>query len=249
VAGDLTGDGRDDLLVAIPEEGQVLLVRGRSDGLLTAPPASDVYQVTARTDPAYTFPPPVASIDVADVDGNESIDVVAGFDGFDQSVQVVAVLTNDGHGALTKATTVPVAHPRELLLVPLGGDDDPDLVVVSTFASTDSLSVVPGAAESGFGPAVTRDLAGAHGLAAGDFNQDGAADVVVGRGSGQPPVRPPQILPGRPDAPTLGQPVTVPAPFSTVPLARVAVADLDRDGHDDVIVEPASSAITSPTAR
>src|SRR4051794_33281958 len=75
--GDLTGDERDDLVIALPGPGEVALLRGRQDGVLTGPSPSDVYDVA---DPdAVVNHPPGSSIDVGDVDSNGSFDVVAAF--------------------------------------------------------------------------------------------------------------------------------------------------------------------------
>jgi hypothetical protein len=87
------------------------------------------------------------------------------------------VLLNDGHGALTpSAAAVTIPNVNELELVRLAGDDDPDLVVLSTY----TLTVLPGAAGAGFGSPVTYPL-GAEGtaLASGDVNGDGRLDLAV----------------------------------------------------------------------
>ncbi len=241
---DLNGDGREDLVVAIPENGQVLVIRGRADGTLTAPAPSDIYTVADPTDPRFAYPPPTAVLALGDVDGNGSTDVVAGFSGSSQTVPI-AVLANDGHAALTKAATVPVLAPRALLLTRLGGDDDLDLVVAEGLVAPDEahIVVVPGATGAGFGTPMTPSDAGrgsAIGLADGDFNQDGATDVVVGRAPSAPDrITGPAILPGRADAPELGAHVDLSASGVRGELGRVATGDIDRDGREDIATDDA----------
>ena len=95
-----------------------------------------------------------------------------------------------------------------------------------------------GAAGATFGSPTAYDAgsgAAVH-LADGDFDHNGAADVVVGRltpsGGYNPP---PAVLPGGVSGPTLGAPVPIgAAPFDAG--AAVETADVNRDGRDDVVV-------------
>src|SRR5205823_745760 len=102
-AGDLDGDGRDELLAALGESGKLVVFRGRATGGLGTP---EVY-VLRSPDGARG-----GGVAVADVDGDGDLDVVAAFG------EGATVLLNDGHGSLTpSAGAVPIPKVGKLLLV------------------------------------------------------------------------------------------------------------------------------------
>jgi FG-GAP-like repeat/FG-GAP repeat len=245
--GDLTGDNRDDIVLAISDAGKVALVRGRSDGVLSAPADADVYSVTAGDD--SSAPHPTTSIDVGDVNGDGSLDVVAAFKGtMAFTASPVVVMTNNGSGTLTSATSVMLDKPQKVLLVELGGDHDPDLVVAQGKAGWEppppgevahgQLAVAAGGSQATFGTPALIDTGegAAQDIAAGDFNQDGVADIVVGRGDYGTPALVPRLFPGAANAPAFGSPVDLAS--SVVPWDvewQVGATDADRDGRDDVV--------------
>ena len=161
-AGDLDGDGRDELLATLGESGTLAVFSGRASGGLGAP---DVYPLRSPVGTRGT------GVAVADVDGDGDLDVLAAFG------ESATVLLNDGHGTLTPgAAAVTIPNVGKLLLVKLGGDDDPDLVVLSPW----TVSVLPGAAGAGFGSPVDYPLAAdGTAIASGDVNGDGRPDIAV----------------------------------------------------------------------
>ena len=246
-AADLTGDGQDDLVVVIAGGGQVAVLRGRQDGVLTTPSSSDIYNV-ADPDGSY-IPGPGASVDVGDLNGDGSLDVVAAFRPADAgTVGTIVPLVNDGHGALTPAAAVPVADPEQVRLVTLGGDNDPDLVVAQgngggivspTPPRPGKLLVLPGGTGATFGSPtpVSTGFGKAVSVAAGDVNGDGAQDIAVGLSVQTYEGLSPQLLLGDPGTPALGAPIDVlprwPDPIGT----GVEIGDLDRDGLNDVTID------------
>ena len=162
-AGDLDGDGRDELIATTGERGSLVIFKGRASGGLGTP---EVLSLRAWADSRRTL------LGVADLDGDGDLDVVAAYG------ESATVLVNDGDGALTPsagAVTLP-SYLSELKLVKLAGDADPDLVVIGGYA----LTVLPGAAGAGFGTPVNHpiDAQGAA-LAASDVNRDGRPDLSV----------------------------------------------------------------------
>ena len=127
-ADDVTGDGRDDIVVGIADAGSVAIVRGRADGVLAGPAAADVYAL--RPAEGSFIPRPSVSLTTGDVDQNGSPDVMAGFQSVMLGQSSIEVLVNDGHGGFSSGGSLaqPTA-PQEVLLTPLGGDTDLDLVV------------------------------------------------------------------------------------------------------------------------
>jgi hypothetical protein len=122
--GDLTGDGLDDVAVAIADAGSLAVVRGRPDGALTAPAAADVYALRA---PDGSFiPRPAVSLALGDIDENGSLDVVLGYVSTMLGASTIEVVKNDGHGALSSAASLPSGNPEHVSLAALGGDGDLD---------------------------------------------------------------------------------------------------------------------------
>ena len=157
-AADLDGDGRDELLATLGDSGTLLVFAGGELGAPAVHALRDEQPVRAT------------AVDTGDVDGDGDVDVVAAFG------TSATVLVNDG-GTLTPAAgAVTIPTPYDLELVALGGDDDPDLVVLSGF----TLAVLNGADAAGFGPPVSHEL-GDEGaaLATGDVDGDGRTDVAV----------------------------------------------------------------------
>ena len=242
VAGDLTGDGRDDLVALLATSAKVALIRGRADGTLQAPPAADVQAVGLA--PTYAFSER-APVGLADLDGDDDLDVVATVP-FHQGGATpseppldahVTILVNDGEGALTaQPTTLPVDNGLEdILLVTLAGDEDPDLVIArGDQPSATALQVFPGAAGATFG-APADAAAGAHAteLDSGDFDDDGRADLVVAHADriGRPS-QSGSVVPGTAAPASLGTPITVPDLAGD----HIVAGDLDRDGRDDLYV-------------
>jgi len=236
---DMTGDGRDDLVVTFAKDASMALLRGRADGVLTAPAAADSYSIGTSA----TYWPPTA-VNVADIDGDDDLDVAAAL-GVDADTYIppntdengtVTVFLNDGDGDLTPTgQALSVNAPADLLLVPLAGDNDPELIVSqSNRAAESSVKLFPGSTGGSFGAGVqlaAGKTAGA--LDWADFNEDDRPDLVVAHGTqvggAESPV---SVLPGAAAAAALGARIDVQGANGT----QVAAADLDRDGHDDLYV-------------
>ena len=241
LAADVTGDGYEDLLAIAGHDPSLMLIRGRADGVLAAPAAVDVHGIG---DPGLLASGAPSAVDVADLDGDGDLDVVAavgspsdaGTPANTLETGTAWIFVNDGSGGLAaSATTLAVNAPRDVLLVALSGDDDPDLVVAQANreAST-TLKIFPGGTGATFGaPAYAPAGAPATELDWGDFNDDARVDLVVAHGPvGNHALQPASVLPGISAPATLGAAVSAPAADGT----HVIGADLDRDGRDDLYV-------------
>ncbi|MCA1686996.1 MAG: VCBS repeat-containing protein, partial [Planctomycetia bacterium] len=234
VAGDLTGDGRDDLVAAFGQSASVVLIRGRADGGLAPVTAGDIH---AMGTPTISNAIPT-SIDIADLNGDGHPDVAAGMgvDG-DSSTPAntlenghVTIFLNDGTGGLTASpVTLPVNAPGDLLLLPLSGSGRPDLIVAQRNSpGATAVKIFRGGSGASFGPATYAPSgAQATGLDWGDFNEDGRPDLVVMHGAaGTLAAQPASVLPGSAGPAGVGAAITVPAADG----GQIVVADLDRDG-------------------
>jgi FG-GAP-like repeat/FG-GAP repeat len=129
-----------------------------------------------------------------------------------------------------------VNSPVHVLLLPLAGDSDPDLIVaqynkpaaqgLKVFAGGPGATFgAPSTCSSGAGPPASLDW--------GDFNQDGRIDLAVGHPFAAYPnhIAPVDVLAGGAAASLLAA-----APVAGSAGTSLAVGDLDRDGRDDLYV-------------
>ncbi|WP_459864635.1 FG-GAP repeat domain-containing protein [Endothiovibrio diazotrophicus] len=224
--GEFTGDGHPDLLVASwgsPGHG-VALLAGDGSGGFAAPSL-----VSAEF---------LGRIEVADCDGDGRLDLVAGR----------GVMLGDGAGGF--ATLSPLLlSPREgyqaemlrHLPVDLNGDGYPDLASISRLY--DSVSVILNRAAVDlppFSPTAYPIDGTALAMAGGDLNGDGVTDLVVGHqgtdGAEDAAGSVTLLLSDGSGGFTSGGPLTV----GNQPQG-VALADLDRDGHLDLVTANAGS--------
>jgi FG-GAP-like repeat len=218
---DLNGDGRLDLVVANAEGGDVTVLLGNGKGAFVAAAGSPF--------PAGKSPNDIA---IADFDGDGKPDLAFA----NHDTPYVTVLIGDGRGAFRPAPASPVTvqsrpHPHGIAAADFDGDGHVDFAVESW--ANDQVEVVFGIGGGRFrtpGRLFGVGKMPYQKLRAGDVNGDGAPDIVttnfeggnvtvlLGDGKG-----------GFRDAPGSPFPAGA-APFS------VALADVDKDGHLDLVV-------------
>lgn len=173
-AGDLDGDGDDDLLVEP-------WMYGYSPAKLTAMlggPGGSLTQVdSARGVRADAFT-------LADLDGDDSLDLVA--DARDSSVSCacLAVVLGNGDGTFSSSISRPIsmgaAHPA---IADFTGDGIAD--ITSAEQGMRRISLLPGHGDGTFADAIREDAFSGFpsAVVGGDFNEDGKVDIAVTRGS------------------------------------------------------------------
>ena len=205
---------------------------GRTDIAVVNPPTDDVSVRFAKADGTFA-----AEIRIAV--GNEPKAIVAGdFNGDglgDLAVassrdNAVAILIGRG-GSFAPVSSMPVqGQPSSLLVADVNNDGHPDLVVGTGGilpALNDSVALLLGRGDGTFEPERRIATQGAvNGLASGDFNGDGRADLAV---SLSPFVVVMFIGDGA------GGFTQTAAPSLLLPLGALAIGDLTGDGRPDLI--------------
>jgi hypothetical protein len=213
------------------------------------------------------FPPNALSVGggrprLADIDGDDDLDLLETVTDFTQPNRVVPALRrNDGTGAFG---AIELVRPMPLGVVAgfgafdADGDGDVDLVASGGFDAERLLAVFPNDGTGAFGPAATYPLgyssqeATSGSLEAGDLDADGDVDLVISdlrrtQPPGEPSVTRTIALVALNDGDggfaATGGPIDVARPGLLAPLDP-ALADLDEDGDLDLAVGGSGSITT-----
>ena len=214
-AGDVNGDGRDDL--AVTTRSQVELFTQTANGTMAS---AGVLAVEAE------------KVRVADVTSDGRADVVVL--GWDRDAVSVYAQTPGGTLAAPTSYNVPLSGYNDLEVADVDGDGDNDIVAMSgqLYATPDLTVLIQGpggmAVRSYFLPG---DTVNASGVGVGDVDGDGLGEVVVSHGGNSPSSKVTVFEAAADGSLSVGATVGVydiPEP--------VEVADFDRDGFDDVAV-------------
>lgn len=226
-AGDVTGDGVDDLVVA--NGTGVKLYRSNGTGALL------LFSTLSTT--------PSADAKLADFDGDRLLDLVV----LNRTDKQLLFFRGTGSGLAAVSGSVPMAAaPRELAIADTNADGTPDILVPTFDAGFQRVQVIRSVATAPLGSIPvfssftfnttlpTPNSAGA--LAVGHMNADGLVDFTTGAygytgGLG--------LAQYQPDAFT-----SLSTPTAT-PGDSMLLADLDGDGQDDLAsVSRTGSAVT-----
>jgi len=215
--GDITGDGRADVVVGASSLGLQIFAQ-LDDGTLGSPTLIET--------------PDSLRVRVGNLGGGAGLDVV----GIGWGTNTASVFLNDGTGHLAAPVVYPVGHGGydDLEVGDVSGDGLDDFVVMSGQAyAIPNVSVLPQLAGGGFGSAAEYRVSGqvnTSGIGIGDVTLDGRTDVVASYGGNQPSARLAVF------AQTTGGLLASPMAYMSYDIPEpVEVADLDGDGRADVI--------------
>jgi hypothetical protein len=222
--GDFNGDGKLDLVISMPDAGEIQVLLGNGDGSFT--PLAPI-----------SVPNGVFKVGTGDFNGDGKIDLVV-------TAYEVTVLLGNGDGTFTAKPSIPITGGAASTVVgDFNGDGIADLAVAdngSEFAPS-SVTILLGKGDGTFTQVPESPATGIEPLAitAGDFNGDGILDLAVtNQNDGNPIPGTVTILIGKGNGffrPAAESPVTGPVPYS------VAVADFNGDGKLDLAVANAGS--------
>ncbi|MHB8644369.1 MAG: FG-GAP repeat domain-containing protein, partial [Thermomicrobiales bacterium] len=171
--GDVTGDGKPDLVVADAGNNAVIVLPGNGDGTFGAPVSYSLGTTTVTP----------AGVAVADLNGDGKLDIVTG------NIGSVTVLLNNGSGGFLPAVTyaAPVTATcssgcrATITLGDLNGDGKPDIATATTLApDAAQIAVLLNHGDGTFGAATLYTVGGGPlSIAIGDVNGDGRMDLAV----------------------------------------------------------------------
>jgi FG-GAP-like repeat/Fibronectin type III domain len=214
--GDVTGDGRTDVVVGLDRFG-IQVFPGLADGSLASP------SFLATNDSTR--------VAIGNFDGNGNADV-AGIGWGSNTVTVFAGTTS----GLDPVATLAARHGGydDLEVGDVTGDGRDDLVVMSgQLYANPNLSVLAQLAGGGFGPAAEYQIGPnilTQGIGLGDVTGDGRTDVVASYGGNRPSSFVAVF------AQTAGGGLAAPVSYASYDIPEpVEVADLDGDARPEVV--------------
>jgi hypothetical protein len=167
-AGDLTGNGRIDLAVAVSSDKGYFVEALLNDGTgkLTL---SGKYPVTGIG----------GDIKLADLSGSGHLDIaVAGYQ------TALNILLNKGNGEFKKSATYPSCHqcggPNTIVVADFNMDGIPDIACTGNLGQRGANGIFYGKGKGKFKPEVTiPNVEGGAGVTSGDFDHNGSPDLVI----------------------------------------------------------------------
>ena len=166
--GDMTGDGKDDLVAANFTDNTVTIVPGKGDGSF----GDFVLYNAGSVGPMYNEP---VSVALADLNQDGRLDVVTA----NYKTNTIGVLLGQAGGKLREATTY-ASGGTTAICARLGDFTGDGLLDVAVTNQSGNLGVLPGKNNGTFGPVATfADAYYAQEVVVRDLNGDGRLDVVT----------------------------------------------------------------------
>ena len=168
--GDFNGDGKVDLAVLVPPDGntapgEVHILMGNGDGTLQAPIV-------------MTLEPNVTVVAVADFNGDKKADLVANLSDANGNATGIEVLPGNGDGTFQTPKTVVTGAESVLTVADLNSDGMPDLAI----SSSNTVQILLGQGDGVFSPGgqavLTAQFSGTAAWAA-DLSGDGNVALIV----------------------------------------------------------------------
>jgi len=213
--GDVTGDGRADIVVGSNLCGILVLQQDASGAL----------------QPGQLIRTPVHSLRIADMNGDGRLDLV----GLDPNLPLAYIWRQSGGQlVLNQSPNIGDVVGRDLAVGDVDGDGRPDLIVALDNPGPGNDVAILGQQPDGSFAALrylnTGSPWGATGIAVGDLNGDGRLDIVATTGGNSPTWFAVFYQAADGGFPAVTQVSTADGPFA------VCVADINGDGRADIVV-------------
>jgi hypothetical protein len=228
-AADINGDGKLDLVVGDANSRSIDVLLGAGNGTF-APPAAVVLPATAYM--------PNSAVG-ADFNGDGKVDLAVATSSSPHGEVVVRL--SEGNGKFGNPIVSPligsaINNGDVMRAEDFNGDGKMDLLVMDDYSK--GFSILLGNGDGSFRPAVDTPLNyTVLSLAVGDFNRDGKTDVVVTTNGNGQNVSMDIYL-------SNGNGTFRPGEKYAIPLySNVAAADVNHDGHVDLVISGFASAI------
>jgi hypothetical protein len=217
VVADFNGDGIPDLaVIAAADTSTVDILLGNGDGTFTA----------ETTNPPISGIP--SHIATGDFNGDGKTDLAV-----TENAGTIAILLGNGDGTFAASGSVNSGiSGSPIAVADFNGDGKLDIAVAAGTGTSDSVIVLTGNGDGTFNsssPGGNPTSTSVTWIQVADFNQDGAADVVLADSSGSATV----FL--NDGSGTLGKTFLVVSGLSVANYLDVGVDDLNGDGYPDVV--------------
>jgi len=228
-AGDVTGDGRPDLVIARVGDNSVGILPGRGDGSFD--PEID-----------YSTGATPYGLSLGDVTGDGKLDVVTA----DMGDNTLSVFANRGDGTLSPRVAYRCPGPYGIALADLDADGKLDLIATDHQGYTGhAINVLMNRGDGTFAEPVPYDtVTGPFSLAVGDIDGDGKLDVAAFGDSATSAV---SVLLGRGNGTFSPQHLyavgAVASPPASDLASWIALGDVTGDGKLDIAVTNGPSSI------
>ncbi len=225
VVGDFNRDGIQDVAVADYQNDAVVVLIGKGDGSFpkSQPPSYPVGTKTMNYGIPNYWPQSIAAGDF----NNDGIpDLVTA----NLTAGNVSILLGKGDGTFAFQSIWPVGkHPESVSVGDFNDDGVQDLAVGNELSG--NVSVLMGQGGGAFASQISYPIgSGVYSLAIGDMNGDGKRDLVTSNTNSTV-----SLLLGKGDGTFTLQSATPPVAVGPYPFS-LALADLNRDGIQDVVV-------------